>query len=182
MKLELEDYYLRSLEPADSEFFYKWSCDREVTLYSLSSYAYPQSKLDIEKWLSTVNSSAKNVSFGLCSKKSDQLIGYAGISAISSLNRSGEFFILIGEKEYWGKGIGTLVTKVVTDYAIRTLGLHRVQLTASAQNIGAVKAYEKAGYQHEEGVMRQSGFRNGEFVDKVLMSVLSTEWQGIASV
>ncbi|SBS32520.1 Spermidine N(1)-acetyltransferase [Marinomonas spartinae] len=181
MKLELEHYYLRSLEPTDSEFFYKWSCDREVTLYSLSSYAYPQSKLDIEKWLSTVNSSAKNVSFGLCSKKSDQLIGYAGISAISSLNRSGEFFILIGEKEYWGKGIGTLVTKVVTDYAIRTLGLHRVQLTASAQNIGAVKAYEKAGYQHE-GVMRQSGFRNGEFVDKVLMSVLSTEWQGIASV
>ncbi|WP_193746142.1 GNAT family N-acetyltransferase, partial [Vibrio parahaemolyticus] len=39
-------------------------------------------------------------------------------------------------------------------------------------------AYENAGYKHE-GVMRQSGFRNGEFVDKVLMSVLSTEWLGI---
>ncbi|MFM2483488.1 GNAT family N-acetyltransferase [Celerinatantimonas yamalensis] len=178
MQLEIKNYYLRSLELDDSEQFYKWSCDREVTLYSLSSYAYPQSKSDIGKWLLTINSSPKNVSFGICCKKKNQLIGYTGISAISTLNRSGEYFILIGEKEFWGKGVGTLVTKVVTDYAIRTLGLHRIQLTASALNLGAVKAYENAGYKHE-GLMRQSGFRNGQFVDKVLMSVLSTEWKGI---
>ncbi|CAH0535322.1 Spermidine N(1)-acetyltransferase [Vibrio stylophorae] len=178
MQLELDNYYLRSLEIADSESFYMWSRDREVTLYSLSSYAYPQSKSDIEKWLSTINASPKNVSFGICSKANDQLIGYTGVSGISTLNRSGEYFILIGEKECWGQGIGTEVTKIVTDYAIQTLGLHRVQLTASSRNQGAIKAYEKAGYQHE-GVMRQSGFRNGEFIDKVLMSVLSSEWKGI---
>ncbi|NOH63204.1 GNAT family protein [Vibrio sp. RE88] len=178
MKLELDNYYLRSLDIADSETFYRWSLDREVTLYSLSSYAYPQSKSDIEQWLSKINSSSKSVTFGICSKANDQLIGYAGISDISVLNRSGEFFILIGEKEFWGRGVGTQVTRVVTDYAIQTLGLHRVQLTASALNIGAVKAYENAGYRHE-GIMRESGFRNGQFVDKVLMSVLSSEWKGI---
>ncbi|WP_435234499.1 GNAT family N-acetyltransferase [Psychromonas sp. PT13] len=178
MKLEIGDYYLRSLEVADCGQFYAWSCDREVTLYSLSSYAYPQSKSDIEKWLSDINSGSKSVSFGICSKQSDQLIGYAGISSISQLNRSGEFFILIGDKNSWGKGIGTLVTKVVTDYAIQTLGLHRVQLTASSLNLGAVKSYEKAGYQHE-GIMRESGFRDGRFVDKILMSVIASEWQGI---
>ncbi|NGZ15596.1 GNAT family N-acetyltransferase [Vibrio aestuarianus] len=178
MQLELDGYYLRSLDVEDKEAFYKWSRDREVTLYSLSSYAYPQSKSDIEKWLLSINSNPKNVSFGICSNENDQLLGYAGISGISTLNRSGEYFILIGEKSYWGKGVGTSVTKIVTDYAIRTLGLHRVQLTASSINYGAIKAYENAGYQHE-GVMRQSGFRNGEFVDKVLMSVLSTEWSGI---
>lgn len=176
MQLESESYYLRSLDVDDCEPFYNWSRDREVTLYSLSSYAYPQSKSDIHKWLSMINSSPKNVSFGICCKQNDQLIGYAGISDISTLNRSGEFFLLIGEKEFWGKGVGTLITKLVTDYAIQTLGLHRVQLTASALNFGAIKAYEKAGYQHE-GVMRQSGFRNGQFVDKVLMSVLSTNWE-----
>lgn len=175
MQLELENYYLRSLDVGDSDAFYRWSRDREVTLYSLSSYAYPQSKSDIQQWLLSINSNSKNVSFGICCKSNDQLIGYAGISAISTLNRSGEYFILIGEKEYWGKGVGTAITKVVTDYAIRTLGLHRVQLTASSLNLAAIKAYENSGYQHE-GVMRQSGFRNGKFVDKVLMSVLSTEW------
>ena len=48
MQLELDGYYLRSLDVEDKEAFYKWSRDREVTLYSLSSYAYPQSKSDIE--------------------------------------------------------------------------------------------------------------------------------------
>ncbi len=178
MQLELDNYYLRSLDVEDKGVFYEWSLDREVTLYSLSSYAYPQSKSDIEKWLLNINSNTNNVSFGICNKDNDQLIGYAGISRISALNRNGEYFIFIGEKSYWGKGIGTSVTKVVTDYAIRTLGLHRVQLTASSLNLAAIKAYKNAGYQHE-GVIRQSSFRNGEFVDKVLMSVLSTEWSGI---
>ncbi len=87
MQLELDGYYLRSLDVEDKEAFYKWSCDREVTLYSLSSYAYPQSKSDIEKWLLSINLNAKNVSFGICSKEDDQLLGYAGISGISNLNR-----------------------------------------------------------------------------------------------
>ncbi|MCR9689371.1 GNAT family N-acetyltransferase, partial [Vibrio cholerae] len=36
-------------------------------------------------------------------------------------------------------------------------------------------AYENAGYQHE-GIKRESGYRNGRFMDKVQMSVLSREW------
>lgn len=118
------------------------------------------------------------MSFGVCCNESGKLIGYAGISSISSLNRSGEYFILMGDKAYWGKGIGTEVTKVITDYGFNSLGLHRIELTAFSVNPAAIRAYEKAGYQHE-GVKRQSGFRNGEFFDKVQMSVLSHEWSGI---
>ncbi|MCE0495281.1 GNAT family N-acetyltransferase [Vibrio salinus] len=177
MLMEAENIYLRSLDVNDAELFYVWSCDRDVTRYSLSSYAYPQSKTDMSSWLSGINSERSNVYFGICCKEDDQLIGYAGISSISTLNRSGEFFILIGNKACWGQGIGTLVTKLVTHYAIKTLGLHRVQLTAYTRNTAAMNAYRKAGYQHE-GVMRQAGFRDGQFVDKVIMSVLSTEWTG----
>lgn len=166
---------LRSLEVEDYAEFYAWSCDRDVTQFSLSSYAYPQSKSDISMWLSTINSSAKTVSFGICCQETDKLIGYAGIASISQLNRCGEYFILIGDKAYWSKGIGTQVTKLITDYGFNTLGLHRIELTAYATNPSAIKAYEKAGYQHE-GIKRQSGFRNGKFVDKVQMSVLSHEW------
>ena len=107
------------------------------------------------------------------------MIGYAGIASISTLNRSGEYFILIGDKSYWGKGIGTEVTKVISDYGFNTLGLHRIELTAYANNPSAIRAYEKAGYVHE-GVKKQSGYRNGKFVDKVMMAVLAIDWQGIS--
>ncbi len=168
----------RSLDISDTEEFYNWSCDREVTQYSLSAYSYPQSKTDISNWLSEINATSKTVSFGVCCSETNQLIGYAGIASISSLNRSGEYFILIGNKEYWGKGVGTEITKVITDYGFNTLGLHRIELAAYADNPAAIRAYEKSGYVHE-GVKQQSGYRNGKFVDKFLMAVLAPNWQGI---
>ncbi len=175
MLIESNLIELRPLETEDSNEFYDWAIDREITQFSLSSYAYPQSKSDIIKWLSDINNCTKTVSLGICTLDTGRLIGYAGISSMSNLNRCGEFFILIGSKEHWGKGIGTEVTKLITEYGLKTLGLHRVELTAYASNLSAIKAYEKAGYKHE-GVKRQSGFRNGEFVDKVQMAVLSHEW------
>ena len=98
MILESPLVKLRSLEVDDVNEFHQWSCDREVTQFSLSSYAYPQSKADISQWLSNINSSSKTVSFGICCSETGELIGYAGIASISSLNRCGEYFILIGSE------------------------------------------------------------------------------------
>lgn len=177
MVSDTEMVRLRSLEVDDYEAFYRWSQDPTVTRYSLSSYAYPQSKSDIKRSLSEINDSPKTVSFGLCCTATDQLIGYAGINDISPLNRSGEYFILIGDKAYWGRGIATLVTRLVTQFGFRSLGLHRIELTAFMANSAAIRAYEKAGYQHE-GVQRQAGYRDGQFMDKVMMSALVSEWTG----
>lgn len=170
---------LRPLETEDSKDFYLWANDRDVTQFSLSSYAYPQSQSDIVKWLSTINNNAKTISFGICCQETGNLVGYAGISSISVLNRSGEYFILIGNKQYWGKGIATEVTKLITEYGFKTLGLHRIELTAFVTNQSAIRAYEKAGYQHE-GIKRQSGYRNGQFIDKVQMATLCHEWFAIS--
>lgn len=175
MLIKADNIELRSLELSDSDAFHQWSQDREVTQFSISSYAYPQSQADIKTWLSTINSSNKTVSFGICCSVTKQLIGYAGITSISYLNRCGEYFILIGDKTYWGKGIATLVTKLVTDYGFNTLGLNRIELTAFSQNPAAFRAYEKAGYQHE-GVLRQAGFRHGKYFDKVMMAALAEHW------
>ena len=175
MLMETNLIKLRALDIEDCDVFYSWVNDREVTQFSLSTYAYPQSKSDISKWLSHINQSTKTVSFGICSIETGDLIGYAGIASISVLNRCGEYFILIGDKEYWGKGIGTEVTKLITEYGFNTLGLHRVELTAYTSNPSAISVYEKAGYKHE-GIKRQSGFRDGQFLDKVQMAALSVEW------
>jgi len=165
---------LRSLEVADAEVFYLWSQDREITQFSLSSYAYPQSQTDITRWLGTINQGQKNVTLGICCIKTGKLIGYAGLASISQINRSAEYFILIGDKHYWGKGVATNVTQLVTAYAFRDLGLQRVELTAFVDNKAAIRAYENAGYQHE-GIKRQAGFRHGGFYDKVQMSVLVSD-------
>ena len=165
---------LRSLEAEDAEVFYLWSQDREVTQFSVSSYAFPQSQTDISAWLSKVNKDSKMVLFGICCIKTGKLVGYTGLVSMSRINRSAEYFILIGDKHYWGKGVATNVTQLVTSYAFRDLGLHRLELTAFVDNKAAIRAYENAGYQHE-GIKRQAGFRHGGFYDKVQMSVLVSD-------
>lgn len=177
MFLETEQVKLRSMDVQDAEHLYLWSGDRDVTLFSLSSYAYPQSKTDIQRWLTDINSSRSTVTFGICCSKSSELIGYTGICDISQLNRCGEYFIFIGNKKYWHKGIGTEVTRLIVKYGFEVLGLHRIELTAYSENKGALKAYSNAGFV-KEGVKRESGYVNGNFLDKVQMSILANEWLG----
>lgn len=56
----------------------------------------------------------------------------------------------------------------------KKLNLHRIFLTASSSNPGAIRAYEKAGFIHE-GKMREAFFRNNEYSDKVFMGILKSE-------
>ena len=174
LKGKLVNY--RSLEIGDSELFFKWCSNRDAVRYSLSWFQTPKSNQDFKDWLTSINSSSKNINLGICCEDTGQLIGYAGIANISSLNQSGEYFIFIGDSEFWGKGIGTEVTKTITNYGFNTLSLHRIFLSVSELNLAGMKAYENAGY-IKEGLLRDAAFRDGKFHNKFLMSVLSSEWK-----
>jgi RimJ/RimL family protein N-acetyltransferase len=104
------------------------------------------------------------------------LIGYAGLSNISVTNQSGEYFIFIGEKAAWGKGVGTAVTKQIVHLGFTSHHLNRIMLTVSELNTGGLKAYTKAGFV-VEGRLRQAACRQGVFHDKIVMSVLKSEWE-----
>ncbi|MFM2483867.1 GNAT family N-acetyltransferase [Celerinatantimonas yamalensis] len=178
MLMQSDHVKFRPLEPDDAAVFLRWSEDRQVTQYSLSQYVWPQALSDIRSWLASIHQGTTSFTVGVCCHKTGKLIGYAGISRMNQINRSGEFFILIGEPHYWGRGIGTDVTQVISDYGFTSLNLHRIELTAYVTNLAAIRAYEKAGY-HHEGILRDAGFRNGQYLDKVVMAVLATDWQGI---
>ena len=54
--------------------------------------------------------------------------------------------------------------------------LNRIMLTVSESNLGGVKAYANAGFV-VEGRLRAACCRDGLFHDKIVMSILKTEWQ-----
>lgn len=94
---------------------------------------------------------------------------------ISEIVLSGEYFIFIRDKTYHGKGVGTFVTKQIVKLGFEDLGLNRIMLTAFEKNIGAIKAYTKADFKIE-GVMRKAFYRDDEFNNKIIMSILKEEW------
>jgi len=165
-----------SLENVTS--FYKWINDKEVIRYSLSYFDKITSEGEISRWYREMLNEKNSINLGIYLKNTNELIGYAGISKISETNKSGEYFIFIGEKKYWGKGIGTQVTKEVLELGFNKFDLNRIMLTVSEPNIGGIRAYEKSGF-IVEGRLREACFRNNEFHDKIVMSVLRHEWKSL---
>ena len=171
-----QDISLRSLELSDLDAFWHWFADREVVRYSLSMWLFPSSRHETQTWLERTIGDKHTLTLGITEHSSRTLIGFAGITSISLINRSGEYFILIGNKACWSKGYGTEVTKLVVAYGFATLNLHRIALTVSHVNRAGITTYERAGFTRE-GVLRQACYRDGQYHDKIVMAILRPDWE-----
>lgn len=167
---------LKDLSESDISPFYHWINDEEVIKYSLSLFKRINTKKEIEQWFSKLLSNKKDIALGIFLKSTNKLIGYAGICDISTTNKSGEYYIFIGEKSCWGKGIGTEVTKKILKIGFEDYQLNRIMLTVSEPNIAGIKAYKKSGFKME-GRLREAACRDNQFHDKFIMSVLKSEWE-----
>lgn len=74
-----------------------------------------------------------------------------------------------------GHGIGTAAIALILEHGFVRCNLHRIHLEAIASNIGALRAYEKAGFV-EEGRQREHAWVRGRYEDIVRMGILRTEW------
>lgn len=73
--------------------------------------------------------------------------------------------------DYWGMGIGSALMAALIDLAENWIGLTRIQLEVYTDNSRAIRLYEKNGFK-AEGVCRAFSFRDGQYVDAVLMARL----------
>lgn len=61
------------------------------------------------------------------------------------------------------------------EWGFNELGLNKIWLRVEVDNEKAIKSYKRMGYV-EEGILRQDRLRNGEFVDRIRMSILKHEF------
>jgi len=70
-------------------------------------------------------------------------IGVCGLKNITATNA--EYWGYIGEKQYWGIGLGSAIMQLVEGEA-KKAGLHFVWLSVISDNIRAIRLYRKNGY------------------------------------
>lgn len=73
--------------------------------------------------------------------------------------RTGNFTILIGDKNYWGKGIAFAVSRKVLDWAFHKAGFRKIVARALELNVGSIKTLQKLGFQ-ETGTTPYEGLVN----------------------
>lgn len=166
---------LENLSLDHSQDFLRWISKKEAVHYSLSIFQTNRDQAWVRAYISEISNDAS--CWNQVITANGKSIGYCGLSNISRTNSSAEYYILIGDVEYWNRGIGTMAGFRTLAHGFNKLGLHRIGLTVSSPNSGAVRSYEKIGF-HREGVMREACNRENAFHDKIIMGILCDEWQG----
>ncbi|WP_423408134.1 GNAT family N-acetyltransferase [Heyndrickxia sp. MSNUG] len=166
---------LTAKRDGDAEIIAKWDEDPEYLRNVDTDIARPRPHQSFEN---EGNPSPNSFYFRLRTIEEDRLIGFVVIHSIEWNNRAGMLAIGIGDARDRNKGYGSDALKLILRYAFHELNLHRVGLDVIEYNAGAIRAYQKAGFQIE-GRMRQAVHRDGKIHDRIMMGILGSEWEGI---
>ena len=180
MRFELDTVVLRRPEPEDVNELILYRNDPRVTGL-LGGFSTGYSRQDLRDWVERHRTASREVLLVIADRDSNRCLGHVGLYNIDHRVRSAEFAILIGDRESWGKGIGQAVSRAMLRYGIEELNLHRIHLEVLATNERAIHLYTKLGF-CSEGLLRHAQFRNGRYVDVMIMSILETEFRSSQTI
>ncbi len=164
--------YLRLMEERDIKHKVKWLNDPEVR-HTLNFSEV--SEVSTKQWLNKVALDTTRKDFIACVTESHEPIGYCGFMNINLRDSKVETYMGIGNKEFWGKGYGEEIKKLLVEYAFEELGVNRVYSYVWPNNKGMIKINQNLGLKIE-GHLRQDVFSHGVYRDRLLMSILKEDY------
>ena len=105
----------------------------------------------------------------------DEVLGFVNWRHIpvTQISHCWEIGIILAPRAR-GRGVGTLAQQLLVRYLFAHSLVNRIQATTEISNVSEQRALEKAGFTRE-GVLRGCGFRDGQWRDGVIYSVLRAE-------
>jgi len=149
-----------------TEEYIGWLNDYDVNKY-LCTGRLPVSDVKYEY-------SDTNIRFAITCNKTNYYIGTISLHSIDRIIGKGEIGYMIGDKTFWGKGVGSEAVGLISDYALNRLNLHKVEAGVVDGNIGSAKALEKNGFK-EYGRIPDDYFVEGRYYDSLRFYKLQ-EW------
>jgi [ribosomal protein S5]-alanine N-acetyltransferase len=112
--------------------------------------------------------------FAVTVEGSDTAIGIFQVRELEPSFQTAEWGFAIGSP-YWGTGVFQKGAELVINFAFDTVGIHRLEARAAVRNGRGNGALRKIGAV-QEGVLRKSFYRNGEYLDQVMWTILDEDW------
>ncbi len=120
-------------------------------------------------FIDQVNKSTDTYIFGIF-VDGNRMVGTVKLGPVDSNERSGGLGILIGDSNYWGKGIATEVIKILCAEFQSANLLQKVIAGAAEANVGSIKAFERNGFT-PEGIQLGPGIdKHGNPIRNVILS------------
>ncbi|MFD8496836.1 GNAT family N-acetyltransferase [Amycolatopsis sp. NPDC059657] len=164
---------LRAIEPTDAEPLARWLDDSSVSQWMVNDYPMSLAQV-VKRCEERPRNTYGNLVLCIESLKEKRPLGVLALTGAEPESGWAELSIYVGEPDFRGGGYGTDALRVACRYAFDQMRLHGVWLVVVAENAGARRVYEKAGFV-EEGRQRQRFYRDGKWHDMVMMSLLGDE-------
>lgn len=155
--------------------YLRWINDFDV-IRTLGAPLRPMTWEAEEAWYQRTCRDESGVFFVIYERETMRPIGSTGLDDIDFRHKTAELGLLIGEKECWGQGYGTEVTRLILDYGFTALDLHNITLTVHSYNERGLRAYTRAGFRII-GRRREAVRLAGKAYDVILMDCLSSEFE-----
>jgi len=178
-----KEVILRALEREDLKLLHEMQNDEEVMQWARSrpDHMVTMEALEKEYEGELKGENILRKTFTIVHRKSGRVIGWASLRWWRPFHTTADFGIAIGDKGLRGKGIGTEVTRLLTELAFEQYNMHKVELFTRPDNQAMIRSAEKSGFR-VEGKIRETVYFNGKYHDGVVMGVLREEFENAKSV
>ena len=102
-------------------------------------------------------------------------VGIFQLRSLDSGFTTAEWGFALGS-QFWGTGIFAESARMIVDFAIDVVDVHRLEARAAVANGRGNGALRKIGAV-QEGLLRRSFLRHGQFHDQVLWGILADDWR-----
>lgn len=161
--IETDNYSIRPFKDTDAELWQVWDVDPEVQAHMPEPANEPQ---DISEQLEYIKEceAEEDGYYWSIDTKDGTTIGTVALTDINDYHKLAELGVVIGDKNFWGKGVASEVVAAVVQYAFTNLGIVRISAEAEVGNIGVQKVLERAGFE-QDGVFKSARVKNGQRID-----------------
>ena len=143
--------------------------DKDINRYLQSGGNYSIEKLS--DYLNEVELKPKYF-WAITVKQSKEHIGNIKIDPIHFKNKYGEYGIMVGDKNFWGKGFAKEASEEVIRFCFQELDLRKINLGVISINEDAVNLYKELGFVVEGHFKNHVAFE-GRFIDTYRMSIFN---------
>ena len=171
-----EQVTLRELRASDAPTLLAMLSTEEVTRFISPP---PTTVAGFERfiaWTHKQRAAGSYICYGIVPNGLDVAVGLIQVRQLEPSFATAEWGFALGSA-YWGSGLFMEGAALVADFAFDTIGVHRLEARASVKNGRGNGALRKLGAL-QEGILRRSFLRNGEYVDQVMWAILDSDWLG----
>ena len=162
---------LKKVTKLDLRALIEWRNSKDVYPYN-TQYSLLNSKIQIEWFNQLQNDNSKKMFMIMVDKIK---IGICGLIDIDYENKNAKIAIIIGEKAFHEKGIGTMVISHLLKYGFEKLKLHKINSEVIEYNEKSIHLFEKSQFKLD-ATYRDVIWRNNRWWNMKSMSIFRNDF------